>query len=239
MTGQVRRRTGAGGGGGGRAVSPRGPWAPTPGRLSRGGWLWVGLLVALTGCGPRLDPAPPMPPGEVVPGWTQEGVASWYGNPFHGRRTASGEVYDMEAPTAAHPGLPFGTMIRVENLDNGRSTVLRVNDRGPFARGRILDVSRHGARELGMIGPGTARVRVVVQEVPTPRDCWDVQVGSFQDRSNAEELGARLAADGWPVRLEPGPRGVTRVVAGPLVRVDARQLTARHRGLVMGCADPR
>jgi rare lipoprotein A len=177
-----------------------------------------------------------MPPGEVGPGWSQEGVASWYGDPFHGRRTASGEVYNMDAPTAAHPGLPFGTLIRVENLDNGRSTVLRVNDRGPFARGRILDVSRHGARELGMIGPGTARVRVVVEEVPRPRDCWDVQVGSFRDAGNAEEVRRRLAGEGWPVRVEEAPGGIRRVVSGPLVRVEARELTGRHGGLVMGCA---
>jgi rare lipoprotein A len=89
-------------------------------------------------------------------------MASWYGEPFHGRRTASGEVYDMEAMTCAHRTLPFGARIRVENLDNGRSTTLTVNDRGPFVEGRIVDVSRRGARELGMLGPGTARVRITV-----------------------------------------------------------------------------
>jgi rare lipoprotein A len=94
--------------------------------------------------------------------WTQEGVASWYGEPFHGRTTASGETYDMEAATAAHPTLPFGTRVRVENLDNGRAFTVRINDRGPFAKERILDVSRRAARELGMLGPGTARVRITV-----------------------------------------------------------------------------
>jgi hypothetical protein len=142
----------------------------------------------------------------------------------------------MERPTAAHQSLPFGTLIRVENLDNGRATELRVNDRGPFVGGRILDVSRHGARELGMLGPGTARVRVVVREVPVPRDCWDVQVGSFRDAGNAEEVRRRLAAEGWPVRVDEGPGGVRRVVSGPLVRAEARELTGRHGGLVMGCA---
>lgn len=99
-------------------------------------------------------------------GWTQTGMASWYGNPFHGRQTASGEVYDMDRMTAAHQTLPFGTRVRVENLDNGSTVVVRINDRGPFVKGRILDVSRRAARELGMIGPGTARVRITVLEGP-------------------------------------------------------------------------
>ena len=108
----------------------------------------------------------PLPPELVEPGWQEEGVASWYGEPFHGRRTASGERYDMEALTAAHRTLPFGTRVRVQNLDNLRQVELRVNDRGPFVRGRIIDVSRRGARELGLLGPGTARVRIVVVEAP-------------------------------------------------------------------------
>jgi rare lipoprotein A len=93
-------------------------------------------------------------------------MASWYGREHHGRRTASGERFDMKALTAAHPTLPFGTRVRVTNLTNNRSVVVRVNDRGPFKRGRILDVSRGAAAELDMIGAGTAKVRVeVVGEV--------------------------------------------------------------------------
>ena len=111
-------------------------------------------------------PIPSAPPASGLVGWTQIGVASWYGEPFHGRRTASGEVYDMEGLTAAHQTLPFGTRVRVENLDNGVIITVRINDRGPFAKGRILDVSRRGARELGMVGPGTARVRITVLEGP-------------------------------------------------------------------------
>ncbi len=108
----------------------------------------------------------PLPPEVVEPGWEEEGVASWYGEPFHGRTTASGETYDMEALTAAHPTLPFGTRVRVRNLENRREVQLRVNDRGPFVRGRVIDVSRRGARELGLLGPGTARVRITVLEAP-------------------------------------------------------------------------
>jgi rare lipoprotein A len=90
------------------------------------------------------------------------GVASWYGAKFHGRTTASGEPYDMTDMTAAHPSLPFGTKVRVTNLENGRSVVLRINDRGPFAERRIIDVSREAAERLGFLGAGLARVRVEI-----------------------------------------------------------------------------
>jgi rare lipoprotein A len=92
------------------------------------------------------------------------GIASWYGAEHHGRRTASGEPFDMNAATAAHPTLPFGTQVRVTNLANGRAIVLRVNDRGPFVGGRIIDVSRHAAGQLGFRRAGTARVRVEILE---------------------------------------------------------------------------
>ena len=107
-------------------------------------------------------PAPSADPTLYAVGWTQTGIASWYGEPFHGRTTAAGNTYDMDAISAAHRTIPFGTRIRVDNLDNGRSIDLDVTDRGPFVRGRILDVSRGAARELEMIGPGTARVRITV-----------------------------------------------------------------------------
>jgi rare lipoprotein A len=90
------------------------------------------------------------------------GIASWYGPGFHGRTTASGETFDQDALTAAHPSLPFETRVRVINLENRREVVLRINDRGPYHDGRIIDVSRAAARVLGLIGSGTARVRVFV-----------------------------------------------------------------------------
>lgn len=89
------------------------------------------------------------------------GVASWYGKPYHGRRTASGEVYNMNQLTAAHPTLPFGTRVTVTNLENGRTVVLTINDRGPFGENRIIDVSRKAAGQLGFLTQGLARVRVV------------------------------------------------------------------------------
>jgi rare lipoprotein A len=94
--------------------------------------------------------------------YDRTGTASWYGSDFHGRRTANGETYDMNALTAAHPTLPMPTIARVTNLENGRSVVVRINDRGPFAEDRIIDLSRAGAREIGFENAGLARVRVTV-----------------------------------------------------------------------------
>ncbi len=98
------------------------------------------------------------------PNYDQTGIASWYGDPFHGRRTANGETYDMNAMTAAHKTLPMPTKVRVTNLENGRSLILRVNDRGPFVNGRIIDVSRRAADLLGFERQGTAKVRVTAIE---------------------------------------------------------------------------
>ncbi len=91
-------------------------------------------------------------------GFVEKGIASWYGRKFHGRATASGEIYDMHAMTAAHKSLPLPTWVRVRNLDNGKSIVVKVNDRGPFVDDRIIDLSYEAAKRLDMIGPGTARV---------------------------------------------------------------------------------
>ena len=93
-------------------------------------------------------------------GFREKGLASWYGEPFHGRKTASGEVYDMDKISAAHKTLPLHTWVEVRNLDNNRSMTLRINDRGPFVSGRVIDLSRAAARELGVIGPGVAQVRL-------------------------------------------------------------------------------
>jgi rare lipoprotein A len=132
-----------------------------------GGAVWrafgVGLASAVVASGCALFRAPAAPP---VEDGVQVGVASWYGPGFHGRRTASGEVYDQDALTAAHRSLPFGTRVRVTNLENGRAVEVRINDRGPFVGGRVIDVSRAAARVIGLIGPGVARVRLDVASAP-------------------------------------------------------------------------
>ncbi len=137
-------------------------------------------------------------------GYREEGIASWYGPGFHGRSTSSGEIYDQYRPTCAHKLLPMHTMVRVTNLENGRFMTLRVNDRGPFVAGRIIDLSLAGAKELGVHGRGTARVRVEVEgevpgltpsgELPGP---FYVQVGAFTRRENAENLFSRILAAGY------------------------------------------
>ena len=99
-------------------------------------------------------------------GYSQRGIASWYGQAFHGRSTSSGEPYDMYLMTAAHKTLPLPTYVQVTNLENGRTVVVRVNDRGPFVEGRIIDVSYVAAQRLGMVGRGTAQVEVVALDPP-------------------------------------------------------------------------
>lgn len=104
----------------------------------------------------------------VALGWREQGIASWYGVPYHGRPTASGEIYDMRQRTAAHPSLPFGVIVRVTNLESGSITQVRINDRGPFIKKRIIDLSRLAAEDLGMVRQGTVRVRLEVIQL-TPR----------------------------------------------------------------------
>jgi rare lipoprotein A len=120
-------------------------------------------------------------PGEV-------GVASWYGHPYHGRPTASGEIYDMEQMTAAHRTLPFGTVLRVESLVNEKTTQVRVNDRGPFVQDRIIDLSHAAAQAIAM--PGIANVRLQVISMPPTRAAalYAVQIGAFPQRADAEKL---------------------------------------------------
>lgn len=118
----------------------------------------------------------------------EEGLASWYGEPYHGRVAASGETYDMEELTAAHRTLPFGTTVRVNRLDNGATVVVRINDRGPIPEDRIIDLSKAAARKLGMIQPGIVPVALrVVKSAPTSsRMLYAVQIGVFRVQQNAE-----------------------------------------------------
>jgi len=119
------------------------------------------VCVAASGCSlARKETIEPAPRDELTAHGGVDGVASWYGAEMGRRRTANGERFDPEALTAAHRSLPLGTRVQVTNLRNGRSVVVRVNDRGPFIRGRTLDVSRAAAQRLGMVGSGTARVRI-------------------------------------------------------------------------------
>ena len=134
---------------------------------------------------------------------TEEGKASWYGAPFHGRRASNGEIYDMYKLTAAHRTLPFDTLVRVINLNNGKSTVVRITDRGPFVDNRIIDISLAAAREIESVGPGVVPVRLEILSAIDPNSgFFTVQVGAFRDRANAERLRERLSASYSPIFIQ-------------------------------------
>jgi rare lipoprotein A len=143
------------------------------------------------------------PPAPAPAGYTEEGNASWYGNPFHGRHAANGEIYDMYKLTAAHRTMPFETMVRVTNLNNGKSTTVRITDRGPFVDNRIIDLSQAAAREIDSIGPGVVPVRLeVLGNVDVTAGYFTVQVGAFRDRGNAERLRDRLSSSYLPIFIQ-------------------------------------
>ncbi|MFN0103518.1 MAG: septal ring lytic transglycosylase RlpA family protein [Bryobacteraceae bacterium] len=129
-------------------------------------------------------------------GATEEGVASWYGEPYHGRRAANGEIFDMERFTAAHPSLPFETWLRVRHLANDKNTEVRITDRGPFVKGRIIDLSRAAAREIDLLRAGTAKVRITVIDPPKRYlrgRQFTVQVSSAPIKARAESLQRQLS----------------------------------------------
>jgi len=154
-------------------------------------------------------------------GYVEEGLASWYGPEFHGKPTSCGEPYDMYALTAAHKTLPLGTYVKVTNLRNGRSIILRINDRGPFVSGRIIDLSCRGAQELGSANPGLAPVRVEavqvaseqliagntywkVDPVPSLRyGLFAIQIGSFRDQNNAARLKEKMQRGYGTIQVLP------------------------------------
>jgi rare lipoprotein A len=165
----------------------------------------------------------PAVPGEYV----EEGVASWYGVPFNGRRTSNGEIYDMHEFTAAHRTLPFNCVVRVTNLNNGKQTEVRINDRGPFVADRVIDLSLSAAQAIEMVGPGTANVRLEILSGPNPNvGFFAVQIGAFKVRENAERLKTQMEETYPPVSIATydSPNGTFyRVRAGRLPSEAAAQ----------------
>jgi rare lipoprotein A len=166
---------------------------------------------------PPQQPTPSGPPPAterqppIAGEYTEQGVASWYGDPFNGHRTSNGEVYDMYQFTAAHRTLPFGAILLVTNLTNGKQTQVRINDRGPFVANRIIDLSLSAARAIEMVGPGTAQVRIEMLSGPNPNiGAFGVQVGAFLVKDNADNLRNRLATQYSPVIVVPydSPNGM-------------------------------
>ncbi len=168
---------------------------------------WAAALITasafLASCAARE--APPASPVHAAPSlapavvqeyreaYRETGTASWYGNEFHGRKTASGEIFDMYGISAAHRILPLGTTIRVTNLDNYKSIKVRVNDRGPFARNRVLELSYGAAKELGFVAQGTARVKVEALDPVLDPGQYTVQAAVFAEAENARMLKDRLS----------------------------------------------
>jgi len=167
------------------------------------------LPILTTGCSsahPRLRPSNSGPTGPV-----ERGMASWYGPGFDGHRTASGQRYRQTDLTAAHRTLPFGTRVQVRNLENGASVVVKINDRGPFSRGRVIDLSYEAARQLGVSGPGTAQVELAVLGTegdvpPEVHYSYTVQVGAFSDPDSpgAHTAVWTLSAPGLPTIASAG-----------------------------------
>jgi rare lipoprotein A len=185
-------------------------------------------------------------------GFVQRGIASWYGIKFHGRKTSSGEIYNMHQMTAAHKTLPLPVYVHVKNLDNGRSTVVRVNDRGPFVAGRIIDLSYAAAKKLGVKGPGTANVEIsvvskgqtrptsVVRAIPLTQEAQKdvplyIQMGSFASQVNASNMVQDLHSVNESTarisQLQTDNGLFYRVRVGPLFDIDeANAIVKRLKG---------
>ncbi len=206
-------------------------------------FLVLGLSLAFVGCahrgakGPKVVPVAPAPTPAAT-GTTEKGLASWYGEPYHGRSTASGEVYDMHQLTAAHRSLPFGTLVNVRRRDTGADVEVRINDRGPFIEGRIIDLSYRAAKVIGLdvdgVAPVTIRVIGITPSAPAAAPppaaagtmCFWVQVGAFAERDNAVRSERSLEKAGEQAVILEGADGFWRVRLGPF---DDKETAERAR----------
>ncbi len=178
---------------------------PASGFCLRLAFLLLLIVLGLRGC---AEPPPKYKasPADYPVGYVERGWASWYGPGFHGKKTASGEVYDTHRLTAAHRTLPLDAVVQVRSLTNGRRVTVRINDRGPFIRGRIIDLSMAAAQTLAMTGPGTDRIELRVvgyRGRPDALGYLRVQVASFVDQAYAQALARRLKAQYPDVRIVP------------------------------------
>jgi len=232
--------TGCGFGSPGRMVAPR---------MMRGIALAAALFtccVFFSACGRKHQraartPQAPQPsrtasrkttrPAPLPVGYTETGIASWYGVPYHGRPAADGEIYDMEKLVAAHRLMPFNTWLKVTNLSNNKTVNVRVIDRGPFVDGRIVDLSKAAARDIGLLGPGIGKVRLEVIAAPADipaNDFYAVQVGAFSVEANAEQLREHYAErfGNAQLRVKNGTAPVWRVLVGKEPSLEAAQQLA-------------
>lgn len=170
---------------------------------------------------PLLSPASAPAPSQI---YRESGTAVWYGKEFHGRKTASGEVFDKNSLTAAHRTLPLGTVIRVTNLDNFKSVNVKINNRGPFTRDRFLELSYGAARELGFVAQGTARVRIEALDAVRDTGLYTVQAAVYAEEENARMLKERLDKKFEVVTIVPHETNIARFYS---VRVGAYASEAR------------
>ncbi len=181
----------------------------------------------------EVPPAtPPSPPVAPPVGTSERGLASWYGHPYHGRPAADGEIYDMETLVAAHRTLPFQTMVRVRNLNNGKTVDVRIIDRGPFVQGRIIDLSHAAAKAIELIGPGVAMVEVtVVGTPPSPEPAlFAVQIGAFREKANADRAQQNMIAAYGSAKavLRAGDPPLWRILAGREPSQEAAETLAQR-----------
>jgi rare lipoprotein A len=189
----------------------------------------LAISAIVEGCGkkkvrivqpPQAKPKPPVP--APPPGTVERGMASWYGHPYHGRRAADGEIYDMETLVAAHRTLPFQTTVRVRNLSNDKTVDVRIIDRGPFVNNRAIDLSHKAAQVIELIGPGVAQVEITILAGPANPEpaLFAVQVGAFREKANADRMERNMIEAYGAAKsvLRSGDPPVWRVLAG---RVDS------------------
>jgi len=192
------------------------------------------IALMLHGCGiARVGTDRAFSPGETAASgrMLQSGMASWYGPNFHGKTTANGETYNMNDLTAAHRTLPFNTVVQIQNMDNGRSVTVRINDRGPYVDDRVIDLSRRAAREIDMENSGTANVKIILLDegdrpitdgLVTNQETFTIQLASFNTKTEASSFARRT--DGTRVeKVNFSGRTVFRVYYGIYTTaIDAR-----------------
>ncbi len=167
--------------------------------------------------------------------WNQTGIASWYGGIFHGRLTANGEIYDTYGYTCAHKTLPFGTVLNVKNLKNDAVVQVRVNDRGPFADDRIIDLTYAAAKKLDMIRDGTAPVYIEAVDGDLPEMRFKVRIGAWRDLENARQHRKRLEDVGLRPNAELNDSGITSLSVDEVPEADVVELVTLLES--MGYAD--
>ncbi|MCK5916688.1 MAG: septal ring lytic transglycosylase RlpA family protein [Deltaproteobacteria bacterium] len=207
--------------------------------------LLAGMILLFSGCsttpdkpvpGSDYETSPPLQKVEL--GFYQQGIASWYGHPFHGQATASGEIYDMHGLTAAHKQLPLGTKVLVTNLENQRQIEVIINDRGPFVKNRVIDLSKKGAQQLDVIRNGTAMVRLDIIELPesisiSKEHPFAIQFGAFTSEEPALKLEQKIARKNRDVFIDKIQRSdgtLYRVRLGWFNTRDAAHQEARRLG---------